>query len=136
MAKAFELFKKLLITQCLIFLQPCVVESSLRMHCTAPSLSNSVEFNQSSRPLQIGLLMDGVSSLLELNTSLSLHPDPVFNQFTEVMVFTSGDPIQLIIQGERFVFSADQVNVFIEPCNSDQSCLCTVSNVFSMNNVS
>ena len=105
------------------------------MYCTAPSLSS--EFNQSSCPLRIGLLMDGVTSLLELNTSLSLFPDPVFTRFTEERVFTSGDPIPLTIEGEGFVFTVDQVNVLIEPCNRDQSelCQCTVMNVFP-NNVS
>ena len=106
------------------------------MFCTAPSLSNGMEFNQSSRPLQIGLLMDGVSSLLELNTSLNLHPNPVFTQFTDELVFTPSDPILLTIQGEGFVFRPEQVNILIEPCNSEQNCLCTVMNVFPNNNVS
>ena len=105
------------------------------MFCTAPSLSNGMEFNQSSRPLRIGLLMDGVSSLLELNASFNLYPNPVFTRFTDELVFTAGDPIPLMIQGERFVFKPDQVNVLIEPCNSEQNCLCTVMNVFP-NNVS
>ena len=106
------------------------------MYCTAPSLGNS-GFNESSRPLRIGLLMDGVSSLLELNTSLNLHPDPVFTRFSEEMIFTSGDPIMLTIQGMGFVFTADQLRVLIEPCNSNQAeiCQCTVRNVFP-NNVS
>ena len=103
------------------------------MYCITPRLSNSMEFNQSSRPLQIGLLMDGVSSLLVLNTFLNLHPDPVFNRFTEERVFTSGDPIILTVEGEGFVFSTSQVNVFIEPCSSEQNCFCTVINVFSNN---
>ena len=96
-----------------------------------------MEFNQSSRPLQIGLLMDGVTSLLELNTSLSLHPDPVFNRFIKEMVFMSGDPIMLTIDGEGFVFYTDQLRVLIDPCNSDQTevCQCAVTNVFP-NNVS
>ena len=115
--------------------QPCIVENALTMYCTAPRLSSS-EFNQTSRQLQIGLLMDGVTSLLELNTTLNLHPNPVFTRFTEEMVFTSGDPIPLTIRGEGFVFDSDQVNVLIKPCNSDRGCLCTVMNVFSNNNVS
>ena len=78
------------------------------MYCTALSLGNS-GFNESSRPLRIGLLMDGVSSLLELNTSLNLHPEPVFTRFSEEMIFTSGDPIMLTIQGMGFVFTADQL---------------------------
>ena len=105
------------------------------MFCTAPSLKNSIELNQSFHPLRIGLLMDGVSSLLELNTSLNLHPNPVFSQFTDELVFMAGDPIPLMIQGEGFVFKPDQVNVLIEPCNSERNCLCTVINVFP-NNVS
>ena len=106
------------------------------MFCTAPSLSIGMESNQSSRPLQIGLLMDGVSSLLELNASLSLHSNPVFTQFTDELVFTPGDPILLTIQGEDFVFGPEQVNILIEPCNSEQNCLCIVMNVFPNNNVS
>ena len=108
------------------------------MYCTAPRLSNSVEFNQSARPLRIGLLMDGVSSLLELNTSLNLQVDPVFTQFSEEMVFTSGEPIVLMIQGEGFegfVFLPGQIVLLIEPCRSKRGCLCTVTNVFP-NNVS
>ena len=96
-----------------------------------------MEFNQSSLPLRIGLLMDGVSSLLELNTSLILHPTPGFTQFNEEMVFTLGDPILLTIQGEGFIFYADQLEVQIEPCNNNQAeiCQCAVMNVFP-NNVS
>ena len=118
---------------CLV--QPCFVENALRMYCTAPRLSSS-EFNQTYRQLQIGLLMDGVTSLLELNTYLNLHPNPVFTRFTKEMGFTSGDPILLTIQGEGFVFKPDQVNVVIKPCNSNWGCLCTVMNVFPNNNVS
>ena len=81
--------------------------------------------------------MDGVSLLLELNTSLNLHPDPVFIHFSEEMVFISGDPITLMIQGEGFVFDAYQIDVLIEPCNNDQAsiCQCTVINLY-LNNVS
>jgi hypothetical protein len=79
--------------------------------------------------------MDGVTSLLELNVTLELHPNPVFVQFSEEMGFTAGEPIPLVIQGERFVFMADQVNVLVEPCNNEQGCLCAVTNVFP-NNVS
>ena len=112
-------------------MQPCIVESPVRMYCTSPSLSNS-DFNQSSLPLRIGLLMDGVSSLLELNTSLNLYPDPVFTRFGEEMVFTSGDPIILLIQGQGFVFSAYKVDILIEPCNSDQAeiCQCIITDIF------
>ena len=102
------------------------------MYCTAPSLSS--EFNQSSRPLRIGLLLDGVTSLLELNNSLNLFPDPVFTRFEEERVFTSGNPIPLTIEGEGFVFTTGQVNVLIEPCQTEV-CQCTVMNVFP-NNVS
>lgn len=81
--------------------------------------------------------MDGVSSLLELNTSLNLHPDPVFTHFDKEMIFMSGDPVILLIQGEGFVFSAYHFNVLIEPCNSDQAriCQCIVTYIYP-NNVS
>lgn len=108
------------------------------MYCTAPSLNlDNSDFDQSSRPLQIGLLMDGVSSLLELNTSLNLYPDPVFMRFSDEMIFIPGEPIILTIQGDGFVFNADQLRVLIEPCNSDPTeiCQCPVVNVFT-NNVS
>ena len=119
-------------------MQPCIVDSAIMMRCTAPSLSNN-EFNQSSRPLRIGLLMDGVTSLLELNTSLNLYPNPVFTQFMEEMVFISGSSITLSIEGEGFVFDKRQVAVLIEPCSSDlqsEICRCTVMNIFPNNNVS
>ena len=107
------------------------------MHCTAPSLSTDIgKFNQSSRSLRIGLLMDGVSSLLVINETLELHPNPTFVQFGVEMVFTIGDPILLVIQGEGFYFMPEQVIVLVEPCNSEQSCLCTVTNVFKSNDVS
>ena len=115
--------------------QPCFVENALTMYCTAPRLSSS-KFNQTSRPLRIGLLMDGVTSLLELNTTLNLHPNPVFTRFTEEMVFMSSDPILVTIRGEGFIFNPDQVNIVIKPCNSEWTCLCTVMNVFPNNNVS
>ena len=106
------------------------------MQCTAPSLSiDNSEFNQSSRSLRIGLLMDGVSSLLVLNESLELHLNPTFAQFGEEMVFTIGVPIPLEIQGEGFYFTLGQVIVLVEPCNSEQGCLCTVTNVFKSNDV-
>ena len=48
------------------------------------------------------------------------------------MVFMSGNPIRLMIQGQGVVFSADQVNVLIEPHNSDRAgmCQCTITNIF------
>ena len=117
-------------------IQPCSVESPLRMQCTAPSLSiDNGEFNQSSNSLRIGLLMDGVSSLLVLNETLELHLNPMFAQFDEEMVFTIGVPIPLEIQGEGFYFTPEQVIVLVEPCNSEQGCLCTVTNVFKSNDV-
>ena len=117
-------------------MQPCSVESSLTMQCTAPSLSiNNGEFNQSSRLLRIGLLMDGVSSLLVVNETLELHLNPTFTQFGEERVFTIGVPIQLEIQGEGFYFTPRQVIVLVETCNSEQGCLCTVTNVFKSNDV-
>ena len=116
-------------------IQPCSVDSPLTMQCTAPSLSiDGSEFNQSSRSLRIGLLMDGVSSLLVVNETLELHLNPTFAQFGEERVFTIGVPIPLEIQGEGFYFTRGQVIVLVEPCNSNQ-CLCTVTNVFKSNDV-
>ena len=117
-------------------IQPCPVESPVTMQCTAPSLNiDNSEFNQSSRSLRIGLLMDGVSSLLILNETLELHLNPTFTQFGEEMVFTIGSRIPLEIQGEGFYFTPGQVIVLVEPCNSEQGCLCTVTNVFKSNDV-
>ena len=114
-------------------LQPCVPSPKM-MTCTAPRLSGE-GFNQTSRQLRIGLLMDGVSSLLELNSSLALFPNPSFNSFGEELMFNDGDPISLEIQGSGFVFSTEQVRVEIEPCK-EEVCQCRVSNVFQHNNVS
>ena len=80
--------------------------------------------------------MDGVSSLLVLNETLELRLNPMFTQFSMEMVFTIGDPIPLVIQGEGFYFTPGQVIVLVEPCNSEQGCLCTVTNVFKSNDVS
>ena len=124
----------------LFYLQPCLVNrmTGTTMYCTAPRLNND-EFNQTNRPLRIGLLMDGVSSLLELdNTSLTLYEDPTFDMFEEELIFPSGDPIFIFIQGSGFIFEPDQVTVQIDPCNNADStvCQCSVEEVFQANNVS
>ena len=117
--------------------QPCVVESNMKMYCTAPSLSD-IDFNQTSQQLSIGLLMDGVTSLLVLpNTSFTFYADPIFESFSEEQQFTAGDTITLTIGGSGFNFDNEQVEVYIDPCRSDapEICQCSVTNVFP-NNVS
>ena len=106
------------------------------MYCTSPHLNN--KFNQTNGPLRIGLLMDGVTSLLELsNTSLMLYPDPTFETFAEELLFSPGEQISLILHGSGFEFSKDQIIVQIEPCISSSTvCQCTVTRVFSLNDVS
>ena len=76
--------------------QPCVIASSLSMHCLAPSL-DSIE-GELSLPMtaQIGLLMDGVTDLLTLsNTSVTIHQDPLFEDFDQVVVFGQNDRMVL-----------------------------------------
>lgn len=105
-------------------MQPCVAETDQRMVCTAPRLSDE-DFNQTSRPLRIGLLMDGVASLLELTTaSLNLFPNPSFDSFGEETVFSAGETIPLTIQGSGFIFNTSEVRVRIEPCNSADVAIC------------
>ena len=120
------------------YMQPCILESTSRMFCTAPSLSG-VHYTQPSHQLRIGLLMDGVTSLLVLqNTSLTLFPDPMFQTFMEEIEFITGSPIALTIQGSGFFFTREQVRIQINPCSSEQpeECQCHVTNVLPNNNVS
>ena len=114
-----------------------MVNSDTSMYCTAPDLND--EFNQTNGPLRIGLLLDGVTSLLELsNTSLMLYPDPTFETFADEQMFTGGNSIQLEIAGSGFMFTGDQVRVLIAPCkNPDETvCQCSGITVFQLNNVS
>ncbi len=68
------------------------------MQCMAPSLA-SLEGVTVPLPLsaQMGLRMDGVSSLLTLNTSLTVHQNPLVNVFDSVMEFNLNDDIILAI---------------------------------------
>ena len=108
------------------------------MFCTAPSLSG-VNSSRTSHQLMIGLLMDGVTSLLILqDTSFTLFPDPVFQTFAEDIQFTTEGPIALTIQGSGFFFTREQVKIQISPCSSEQPerCQCHVTDVLPNNSVS
>lgn len=61
--------------------QPCEIISSVELNCVAPGLNSSTVF--------IGLLMDGVSSVLMLNSSVTVHPDPVFYTWLQPLEFSS-----------------------------------------------
>ena len=82
-------------------LQPCTTTglstSSLTvMECKAPSL-NGIEGLQLPVESRIGLLMDGVTSLLDLNTTVIVHQNPVIEEFDRVLEFREGNMIMLTI---------------------------------------
>ena len=71
------------------------------MHCKAPSFTkvNTAQNNdgRSMITVRMGLLMDRVESLLDLNTSLTIYPDPEINDFRSVLEFRQRDRIVLTI---------------------------------------
>lgn len=80
-----------------LYLQPCVTTTgSTSMQCMAPSLTavEGVQFPVRSR---IGLRMDGVESLLDLNTSVTIHSNPTIDEFETVLEFGQGNMIVLTI---------------------------------------
>ena len=65
------------------------------MTCIAPSFSNS---SSSAAIATIGLLMDGVTSLLRLNTTVVVYQNPSFKRFDSRKEFDIGETIRLTIE--------------------------------------
>ena len=64
------------------------------MQCIAPSL----DVNSSSTTVTIGLLMDGVTALLQLNNTVTVHLNPTFTRFDGEREFDEDDEIVLTIE--------------------------------------
>ena len=69
------------------------------MDCFSPSLSLP-EGVSISLPVaaRVGLRMDGVMSLLEVNTSISIYADPQVERFEDLLVFGQNDEMILTIR--------------------------------------
>ena len=65
------------------------------MLCPAPAILST---NDSMGQMSIGLLMDGVTDLLMLNSTVVVHPDPSFTMFEGVREFSQNEDIVLTIQ--------------------------------------
>ena len=63
------------------------------MVCQAPPLPTNL-----SSAVTIGLLMDGVTSLRQLNATVTVHRDPEFFRNPNQLAFSEGDEIQLLIE--------------------------------------
>ena len=68
------------------FTQPCTGSAQNRMSCPAPAFSLAFPAT-----LYIGLLMDGVCHLLDLNTTVTIYEDPFFEPFGETLLFSEAD---------------------------------------------
>lgn len=78
-------------------LQPCTVEMSDRMTCSAPAINISAMASQ--QPATIGLLMDGVTELIRIDGQrIVIHSNPRFKTFDQS--FRSNDEIRLTVQSE------------------------------------
>ena len=73
-----------------------LTDSSTLLICLAPILNTS--FQLSVKEINIGLLMDGVTSLLRLNTSIMIYSDPVIKQFSSVLPFKENRKFLLTIE--------------------------------------
>ena len=67
--------------------------SGTSMVCRAPPLPSNL-----SSGVSIGLLMDGVVSLRELNATVTVHTDPQFFLGSSQLTFGQDDDIQLLIE--------------------------------------
>ena len=70
------------------------------MECVAPSLMG-MEGVQLPVDVEIGLEMDGVTALLNLNTSVTVHQSPGIDEF-EAMEFRQNEAIMLTITVSKF----------------------------------
>jgi hypothetical protein len=86
------------------------------MECVAPSL-RGVEGLQLPMMSRIGLLMDGVTSLLDLNTTVTVHQSPTIDQFDSVLEFSADSTIMLTITVSAVVAFPIHIPLF-QPCNN------------------
>ena len=63
-----------------VFFQPCTLASRNILNCTAPAMEPGLFY--------IGVLLDAACHLLDLNTTITVHPDPYFEPFEEVLIFS------------------------------------------------
>ena len=63
--------------------------------CLAPVL-NSSQF--SAAEVSIGLLMDGVTSLLMLNASVAVSSDPIIKKFSSLLQYRENENFYLTIE--------------------------------------
>lgn len=67
------------------------------MVCKAPSLEGVVGQLQLPWQARVGLKMDGVLALLDVNTSVAVHQNPTINKFSSPLEFQQQDQIILSI---------------------------------------
>ena len=62
----------------------------MTMDCLAPAMDPGT--------LVVGVLMDAACHLLNLNKTVTVHPDPSFEQFEERLVFSETEKIRIMIK--------------------------------------
>ena len=76
-------------------MQICDDESgSTEMSCLAPFINITIDSPVTAR---LGLLMDGVQSLLDLNRTITVHPTPTITPFDTVQMYGQSSSFQLTI---------------------------------------
>ena len=74
------------------------------MECVAPSLTQlGMEGLQLPQESGIGLRMDGVLSLLDLNTSVTINQSPTVNMFDSLLEFPRSEMVLLNITVSNYV---------------------------------
>jgi hypothetical protein len=100
--------------------EPCSGKLREIMECTAPELSPGL--------YAIGVLMDAACRLLDLQTTVTVHDDPIFSKFNDALVFSETEflreDIVISVTGERFYFAQCDVTFNLTPCTSRVPCLC------------
>ena len=81
----------------------CRVTSSTEMQCRAPSLEEIPEMQvqlltqQEGVAVSIGLVMDGVTDLLDVNTTVTVYQNPEIDEFSSVQEYEQNNEITLTI---------------------------------------
>jgi hypothetical protein len=102
--------------------EACLGRRNDMLDCLAPPLSPG--------RYHIGLLMDAACHLLDLKMAVTVYQDPVFIPFNEPQVFSETEflkkDVVINIKGQRLNFASHALDLELEPCGSEERCLCEV----------
>ena len=72
---------------------PCKAINATLLSCEAPALPSNI-YGSADQQVTLGLVMDGVVELLELNVTITVNTDPVFFPLTadnSSLIFEQGE---------------------------------------------